>query len=53
MSDLGMHIAYGTGVVLAACTAIRFLLQEAVAIVEQYKKLRETIRGDKPQLPPG
>jgi hypothetical protein len=55
MSDFEMQIIYGAGIMLAACTALRFLLQEAISLVELYHKLRDAIRGGPkpPQLPSG
>ena len=56
MSQLEMWLIHGAGTLLVTITAVRFVMQECISLVELYKKLRAAINGkgpDPPQLPSG
>jgi hypothetical protein len=46
MPGLESSIIYGTGALLLLATASRFLLQELVAVVVLYKKLKATLKTE-------
>jgi hypothetical protein len=44
--SLESSIIYGTGALLLLATAFRFLLQELIAVVVLYKKLKATVKTE-------